>query len=661
MKRSTILQRLILLTAVPVIALLISSAILVWKSFDQYQKSVQARIVMDLTSTTAALVYPLQIERGTTAGFLRSKGQKFADALPGVKASSDGKLVAYKKFLEGVNVNSMPALKVAVDEAQQKLEGLPGFRTQAASLAASAADSSAFYSAAIDKLMNVMSSGIQYNTDPVSSEKLMTLHALLNAKESAGKERALSVPVFSDNKVELPQFFAILEKVNQQQAYLSSFLDFAKQQEEEALKGVLDGAAGQDVKRMRAVMTERFAQGGFEVDPAAWFKASTERINGLREVEKLVEKNISSQVDNGLAASRMALLSHLALAILAIAITIAVAVWVARSVNRPLQAVIDAAEHAVARDDFSRTLPEEGTQETARAAQAINRLMEKFRGIIEDTSRSSKGIADASNQLAASSSQVNRSSSAQADAASSVAASIEEVSVSVSETASNARTAGEIVEKACTGTDRAIVAMTETVQNVNGIADLIRQSDANVGRLDESSKKIGGIVLVIKDVAGQTNLLALNAAIEAARAGEQGRGFAVVADEVRKLAERTSKATTEIAELIGTIQNHIGETVTGMQQANTQVAQSLELVGRTEASLHQVGDDSREVAKNVQSITDAIREQDSAIHQVAANIEKIAQMAEENSAAAASSSDTAIQLDKLSVTLKDSVVRFKVG
>jgi len=198
------------------------------------------------------------------------------------------------------------------------------------------------------------------------------------------------------------------------------------------------------------------------------------------------------------------------------------------------------------------------------------------------------------------------------------------------------------------------------VKNVSGIAALIRESDANVAQLDESSRKIGGIIQVIKEVADQTNLLALNAAIEAARAGEQGRGFAVVADEVRKLAERTSKATGEIAALIGDIQNHIGGTVTGMQQANTQVAESLELVGRTEAALHRIGDDSNEVASNVQSIADAIREQDAAIHQVAANIEKIAHMAEENSSATASSSDTAIQLDRLSGALKDSVARFKV-
>ena len=262
--------------------------------------------------------------------------------------------------------------------------------------------------------------------------------------------------------------------------------------------------------------------------------------------------------------------------------------------------------------------------------------------------------------LATSSSQVSRSSSAQADAASTVAAAVEEVSVSVSETATNAHAAGEIVEKTRIGAERALSVMAETVQNVNGIAVLIRESDASVARLDESSKKIGGIIQVIKEVADQTNLLALNAAIEAARAGEQGRGFAVVADEVRKIAERTSNATTEISSLISDIQNRIGGTIEGMHKANSQVEESLVLVGKTETALHHIGDDSREAASNVQSIADAVREQDAAIQQVAANIEKIAQMAEENSIATASSSDTAVRLDGLSSALKDSVARFKV-
>ncbi|MEK7737407.1 MAG: methyl-accepting chemotaxis protein, partial [Pseudomonadota bacterium] len=465
---------------------------------------------------------------------------------------------------------------------------------------------------------------------------------------------------FVANKVEPAQLLAILAKIHQQEAYLELFLNSATEQEKTALRTVLGGEAAQEVQRMRGIMAERAAQGGFEVDSAVWFKRSTDRINGLYEVEQLVAKNINSDAATLLTDSRTLLLAALALALLAVAFAVAVSAWVARYLNRSLKAVVDAAEYAIAHDDFTRAVPVEGTQETARAGQAINRLMEKFRAIISEATRSSQGIADASGALSISSNQVNKSSQAQSDAASTVAAAVEEVSVSIGETTANARSAWEIVEQARAGTEAALTVMSETVSNVNGIAALIRESDVNVGRLDERSKQIGGIIQVIREVADQTNLLALNAAIEAARAGEQGRGFAVVADEVRKLAERTSKATSEIAALIGDVQKHIGETVAGMHQANTQVTQSLELVGRTEAALHRIGDDSREAASNVQSIIDAIREQDAAVQQVAANIEKIAQMAEENSAAAASNSDTAVQLNDLSGTLRASVTRFKV-
>ena len=660
MTRSTIAQRLTLLTAVPVIALVLSSGALVWDSLSRYQNAVQAHGIMEVAVAAGDLIHPMQVERGTTAGFIQSGGQKFADTLPGLRAKTDEKLAAYKRLLEGVNTGSMPGLKKAVEEARQKLDGLAKTREQATQLAIPVPEASAFYTGSISNLLAVLSTAAEYNKDPAIAKKLLTYHAFANAKENAGQERALTTAAFVANKVEPAQYRTILGKIFKQEAYMDTFSGSATEPERAALKSLLGSEATQDVQRMRGIMAERSVLGGFEIDPTVWFKRSTDRINGMHEIEQLLAKNINSDVSNLLLSSRTLLLTQLILAALAIAIAVAVSVWVARGVNGPLKDVVDAVEYVVAQDDFTRNIPEEGTEETARVGQAVNHLREKFRNIISHVTCSSEGVAEASNMLAASSRQVNQSSVAQADSASSVASAVEELSVSVSETAGNAQTAAEIVTKSRAGAEEVLTTMAEAVKNVNGIAGLIRESDANVGRLDDRSKKIGGIIQVIKEVADQTNLLALNAAIEAARAGEQGRGFAVVADEVRKLAERTSKATEEIASLIGDIQKHIGETVSGMRQANTQVSESLVLVGKTETALHRIGDDSSAVASNVQSIADAIREQDSAIHQVVANIEKIAQMSEENSAATASSSDTATQLDRLASQLKESVAHFKV-
>ena len=161
--------------------------------------------------------------------------------------------------------------------------------------------------------------------------------------------------------------------------------------------------------------------------------------------------------------------------------------------------------------------------------------------------------------------------------------------------------------------------------------------------------------------AEQTNLLALNAAIEAARAGEQGRGFAVVADEVRKLAESTAASTTEIGNVIDEIQAQVDRTVKGMQLANAQVSDSMDLVGKTETALHAIGEGSRDVSVHVTTVADAIREQDAAIQQIAGSLEKNARMAGENSNASESSSSTAQRLDQLAEALKRSVDRYKVA
>jgi methyl-accepting chemotaxis protein len=197
------------------------------------------------------------------------------------------------------------------------------------------------------------------------------------------------------------------------------------------------------------------------------------------------------------------------------------------------------------------------------------------------------------------------------------------------------------------------------VDEIQAIAETVNHSAAAVEALGQQSDQISAIVGTIKEIADQTNLLALNAAIEAARAGESGRGFAVVADEVRKLAERTAKSTQEIAAMIGAIQTGTSTAVTSMKRGVDRVAAGVDQAQLAGNAIIKVQEQSRQVVDAVGEITIALREQASASTEIAQNVERIAQMAEENNASATGNASTAGNLRQLAESLSNEVARFK--
>ncbi len=291
---------------------------------------------------------------------------------------------------------------------------------------------------------------------------------------------------------------------------------------------------------------------------------------------------------------------------------------------------------------------------------SIKQMQTNLRNTIANSRQAAERVSAAARTLAASSQQVMQDSNQQSDATTSMAASVEQMNVSISHVADNAVSAHDLAKDTGNLSTEGKGLVTNTISEINKISQSVTTANQNILSLDEESKEISNIINVINGIAEQTNLLALNAAIEAARAGEQGRGFAVVADEVRKLAERTSLSTKEITKMIGAMQSATQGAVDGMQSGRNQVDEGVKMAARTGESMERILAGSQRVLTAVDEISNALREQSGASDQIARSVEMIAQMSETNGAAVSQMYQSANQLEKFAEELKASVDRFNV-
>ncbi len=351
----------------------------------------------------------------------------------------------------------------------------------------------------------------------------------------------------------------------------------------------------------------------------------------------------------------------LTVVLITVILGVVIAIVLANRIKNPINQVLEMVQTiAQGEGDLTKKISVKSSDEIGELAKWFNAFIDKLHEIISRVANTTNHVASSAVELSASSKQIASAAQEQTSQTDQVATAMQEMTSTVVDVAKNSSEAAKSAKEAASLAAKGGDVVTQTIEGMNRIAQSVNESAKTIEALGKGSEQIGEIIKVINDIADQTNLLALNAAIEAARAGEQGRGFAVVADEVRKLAERTTTATKEIGGMIKGIQGDTRSAVESMQAGTKEVETGVELADQAGESLRQIVGAVQNVMDMVQQIATAAEQQSTAGEEISSNIESVANVTKETATGAQQSSKASEDLSALAVELQNIVSGFKL-
>ncbi|WDE13698.1 methyl-accepting chemotaxis protein [Thalassomonas haliotis] len=614
--------------------------------------------LLSVTVKNNALVHELQKERGMTAIVIGSQGKKFTHQLKEQRQRTDQVHADLSRGLkdfrsDNANINEIIA------EINNDIEQLEQVRASINNLNITMGEAIAYYTKLNSEILEL--TGFFISMSPKETVRLaISYYNFLEAKERAGIERAVVSGGFSAGAFTRESFQKFIRLNAMQATYLQQFLLNSPQGVKKDYQQKMQQASVQQVIKYRKQVTDKGPQGPFTVDAQSWFRAATERINLFKQVEDNISASFIEQVKRLSSRANNTLIITVLVLLCSVSLTLFIAGIILKNLLKQLKLLTNTITSVRDHHDLTARVSVISADELGQLAHALNETLVTFSGAVEQISSSSIELSASAEQSATTVEKNALSLQHQQNETAQVATAIEEMSVSVQEVARNTATAMTAARQANEQAFNSQQVVSDSLHTINTLAGEVSEIGGLISGLHTTSGTIAGVIDVIKGVAEQTNLLALNAAIEAARAGEQGRGFAVVADEVRTLAQRTQESTVEIENIIQQLQHEAGNAFTVIEGSQVRAQETVKDTNKIELSLTEIVTSISDINAMVEQIAVAAEEQVNVTDEINQNISDIDNKSQEVTIGAKEVSDVASSQVLLANNLQDLAAKFAI-
>ncbi|MFA0380943.1 methyl-accepting chemotaxis protein [Vibrio sp. 10N.222.54.A3] len=649
-------QKIIALLTLPILGFLWLSVSAISKGVETTSEMSSLNQLTRLSVVYSELVHELQKERGMTAGFIGSQGTKFVSELRAQRTSADNRRNQRTEYWQSAEID-LPQISRLNTEISQSLNQITSIRNRVDSQSIPLSEALGYYTKLNAKLLSVSALIAELSSDATITTETIAYYNFLQGKERAGIERAVLNNTFSKNEFGPGMLVKFISLVTEQNTYFSNFEVLGNPDNVRFFEQQLNDRSVAEVEKLRDVAESKMS--GFDVDPVYWFAQSTARIVQLKKTENQLADSLIALTDQKTQQAQSAMMGSITMFVVITLLATFISFKAITDLTtrvKDLTRVLSKVRHD---NDLTVRATYEGNSELGQISSSLNETLEKFSGVIDSLSRSSLTLASAAEETAQTCQYNSNTLVEQQDQIGLIATATEELSATVNEVAAKTQQTASSAKLVDEQSQEGLSTVQNSYHSIEKLASEINDLAEKITHLHESSNNINSVIDVIKSVAEQTNLLALNAAIEAARAGEQGRGFAVVADEVRTLAQRTQQSTAEIEGFISSLQSDVQTAFNVIDNSQKMSSKAVEDSKEVEHTLQGISASVSEIFSMTEQIATATEEQAVVTQDIAQNVMAVEQKSTESTTGATQIAATAKEQAQLAASLKDIASTFK--